>query len=710
MSIRFLVTALLLSLLAATPVTPAGEVREALTPVPQTGPPMRPLGPERTLAEGAADVVVDTVSFSEKYMVLERPSPGGPYQARLYDSDHQVQGPPIPVGASGARQVAVEVIGENDWWVAWVEDPCDDCESVIYLQHFAGTYAPNPPKTVFTGRVSDFGKLILVYNDFNSVAVGWTVDNKVPSPAPDGANFSDVYARIYDLRGEPRGDAFRVNEDLHEEQNLNDAVWGGGDLVFVWESYEGEGYFYDVYRRHFDDTGVPLEGEVLVNDHQVDGAPVGRTGRQYQASIAEIGTGYVIAWTDWARPAEGDNHGGIMAKFYNGSGRPGPEWVVTDPGEDADHSHPSVAGDYLSSVVITWRAACGEEAATCAGPDGPDGSRGGFFGRSYSENPYYKPFIDSGIFTIPTDTRGEQWGRVLPAGRLGKYRAFYRSQAAGEEPRWVMREIRSGECQGLCLQRGRFEIAVHWRDFQGRRGSGQATPRDGDWGTFWFFRPANVELAVKVLDGRALTDHFWLFFASLSNVEYTVDAWDLKTGQVRRYRNPEGFFGSRGDTLALAGEAVEPWIGAASGLFSGPPQASASPSKSWSGAPVPVASAPAHTTWLPCPSSALCLHDDRFEVEIKWRDFQDRRGAGTGVAFSEDSAWFWFFRQGNPELLVKVLDGGPVNGHWWVFFGALSNVEFDLTVTDRATNRTATYFSPLDEFAARGDTTAFPGD
>ena len=57
--------------------------------------------------------------------------------------------------------------------------------------------------------------------------------------------------------------------------------------------------------------------------------------------------------------------------------------------------------------------------------------------------------------------------------------------------------------------------------------------------------------------------------------------------------------------------------------------------------------------------------------------------------------------------MVKVLDARAVNGHWWVFYGSLSNVPFTLTVTDTATGTPRVYRNPPRTFASRGDTAAF---
>ena len=59
------------------------------------------------------------------------------------------------------------------------------------------------------------------------------------------------------------------------------------------------------------------------------------------------------------------------------------------------------------------------------------------------------------------------------------------------------------------------------------------------------------------------------------------------------------------------------------------------------------------------------------------------------------------------EVVLKVLDGRPVNGKFWVFYGALSNVEYTLTVTDTQTGVEKTYFNPLGRLASVADTGAF---
>ena len=62
----------------------------------------------------------------------------------------------------------------------------------------------------------------------------------------------------------------------------------------------------------------------------------------------------------------------------------------------------------------------------------------------------------------------------------------------------------------------------------------------------------------------------------------------------------------------------------------------------------------------------------------------------------------------NPEVFVKILDGTGVNGHYWVFYGGLTSLPYDLTVTDDATGRTRTYTKPAGSACGGFDTEGFP--
>jgi hypothetical protein len=103
----------------------------------------------------------------------------------------------------------------------------------------------------------------------------------------------------------------------------------------------------------------------------------------------------------------------------------------------------------------------------------------------------------------------------------------------------------------LCLNNGRFKVQVNWRTSQGTSGTGQAALMTVDTGSFWFFSSNNVELVVKVVDGRAFNNKFWVFCGALSNIAYTITVTDTQTGTVKTYANPQGQLASVADTAAF---------------------------------------------------------------------------------------------------------------------------------------------------------------
>lgn len=105
----------------------------------------------------------------------------------------------------------------------------------------------------------------------------------------------------------------------------------------------------------------------------------------------------------------------------------------------------------------------------------------------------------------------------------------------------------------------------------------------------------------------------------------------------------------------------------------------------------------------------VCLQD-RFVVVIDGISNHPTDGIGTPVRFgSSDSAFFWFYNDRNFEVLVKVLNGCPINGHWWVFFAATTNQAFNLRVGDSDTVQVKSYPRTLGPPSpAETDTQAFP--
>ncbi len=91
----------------------------------------------------------------------------------------------------------------------------------------------------------------------------------------------------------------------------------------------------------------------------------------------------------------------------------------------------------------------------------------------------------------------------------------------------------------------------------------------------------------------------------------------------------------------------------------------------------------------------LCLQDGRFEIVGTWTDFDGNSGPFHFVPATDGAGLAWFFTDDNVEFLIKVLNGCPVNGHFWVFYAATTNVAFSVTVTDLQTGDISVYENPL---------------
>jgi hypothetical protein len=104
----------------------------------------------------------------------------------------------------------------------------------------------------------------------------------------------------------------------------------------------------------------------------------------------------------------------------------------------------------------------------------------------------------------------------------------------------------------------------------------------------------------------------------------------------------------------------------------------------------------------------LCLEEERFQVRASFRQGQGPTRQASARPLTADTGWFWFFDAANLELMVKVLDGCPVNGRYWVFAAGLTNVANELSVADTGGGGQRSYPRPAGPaYAPLQDTSAF---
>lgn len=320
----------------------------------------------------------------------------------------------------------------------------------------------------------------------------------------------------------------------------------------------------------------------------------------------------------------------------------------------------------------------------------------------------YVALEDAGVFR--SSDRGATWQPVGPAlPRLTGGLAVSRTQ-----PQLVRAATANGvrelalvptcvpDERTLCFQNGRFRVTVDWEDFQSGTGTGRSVPLEADTGAFWFFHPDNLELMVKILDGRTVNGNYWVFVGALSSVAYSLRIEDTSSGRVRHLANRAGQLASR----ARTGDFPAPLCSEVSCLDEPGPAAGTVASLAR------ISTRHAAQTSGTCAADAetLCLRAGRFAVRVDWQDFAGGTGTGRPRPVTDDTGTFWFFRPENLELMVKVLDGRTVNGHFWVFLGALSNVPYTVEVTDTRTGAVWRHENPSPHLASVANTLAFPAE
>ena len=103
--------------------------------------------------------------------------------------------------------------------------------------------------------------------------------------------------------------------------------------------------------------------------------------------------------------------------------------------------------------------------------------------------------------------------------------------------------------------------------------------------------------------------------------------------------------------------------------------------------------------------SMLCLAE-RFSIEVRWTDAEGAHPSHA-VSLTERSGVFWFSYGPSVELAVKVLDGRTLNAHYWIHLAGLTELAYEVSVTDAVTGAKRTYTHPAGAVVAILDKESF---
>ena len=325
------------------------------------------------------------------------------------------------------------------------------------------------------------------------------------------------------------------------------------------------------------------------------------------------------------------------------------------------------------------------------------------------------------IDTLPANTTSVVIEHIPPAS----FRAYQvvatnnrgRSSPTLEVGATTLAEV--GECvedgDTVCLNEGRFRVELQWESADDA-GAGAAVPLTNDTGYSWFFNEDNVEVVVKVLDGCAFNQRYWVFAGGLTDVKVIMKVIDSETGVAATYYNrpgaafqpvrdqetfavcPQGANLYGESRYLLGADEMEALRGGSAGA---PPDVGAP--AFW---PASELAQDAGGSCVP-DKRTLCLEKGRFAVRATWEKPDGETGEATAWPLTGDTGLYWFFDSSNVEMVLKVLDGCGVNGHRWVFAAGLTDVGVKFTVTDTETGEAQAFsklpgplFKPLQELKA----------
>jgi hypothetical protein len=102
---------------------------------------------------------------------------------------------------------------------------------------------------------------------------------------------------------------------------------------------------------------------------------------------------------------------------------------------------------------------------------------------------------------------------------------------------------------------GRLEVSARFGGTD-QPGEAWALAGSGETGLFSASEAGAAEVAVRVVDGRAVNGHFWLLYSVLSKAEVEIELVDLASGNRRRFVKAAGFLANAADVEALSASAA----------------------------------------------------------------------------------------------------------------------------------------------------------
>jgi photosystem II stability/assembly factor-like uncharacterized protein len=232
----------------------------------------------------------------------------------------------------------------------------------------------------------------------------------------------------------------------------------------------------------------------------------------------------------------------------------------------------------------------------------------------------------------------------------------------------------------LCFLGNRFQASLVATDHStGAVIAGHAVDRGDRFGYFSLPEltgdPTFPEVVIKMVDATSLPapygGGFWLFYSTLTDVDYTMTVVDTVSGDSKTYRS----------------DPAIPTCGAVdtAAFRKAPGEVSLDALTAVPGSSLEAAS-----------GAALALLGNRFKVTMTAVDPRTGNSAA-GQAIPQSNDYGYFSLPGFtgdpafPEVFIKMVDATAPYGAFWVFYTGLTDLQYTLIVTDTATGAVRTY-------------------
>jgi hypothetical protein len=188
------------------------------------------------------------------------------------------------------RHPEVAIDGAGRFAVVWMRDRTNH-PIVARLFDAGGTPLTNPLE-VNAASIASVTRPSISMNSLGCFVVAWDGD-------PNRASEDDIYGRLYDPNGVPRGEPFLVNTIRAGAQQWPQAAMGdANEFVIVWEHDTGDPNATEIAARYFDSNGVPVSDQFQLNTYTLDA--------QRYPDVAMAGDGsFLAAWESYNQDGSG---------------------------------------------------------------------------------------------------------------------------------------------------------------------------------------------------------------------------------------------------------------------------------------------------------------------------------------------------------------------------------------------------------------------